>query len=332
MTLLVSILIPAYNAEKWISETIKSALEQTWPRKEIIIVDDGSTDNTLKAAKQFESKIVKVITQENRGASAARNKALSFAQGDYIQWLDADDLLSPDKIEQQLKSIDIDKNAKVLLSSAFGEFYFRKNKAKFIPTSLWQDLEPIEWMLRKFSENIWMNPATWLISRRLTELAGPWDERLSLDDDGEYFCRVVAASEKIKFVPDAKVYYRQCNISSISKSTSDNACRSLFLSHSLCINYLLRLENSERTRTASLKLLQIWFIYFYPEKKDLLNQINKLTHKLGGQLMPPKLSWKYSLIQKIFGWESAKKFRYSSRKAKSLFLINWDRFLYKLSI
>ena len=123
MAQLVSILIPAYNAEKWIRDTINSALSQTWPKKEVIIVDDGSTDNTLQIARQFESKSVKVITQENMGACVARNKALSFAQGDYIQWLDADDLLAPDKISQQLKYAGDGRNSQILLSSAWCRFY-----------------------------------------------------------------------------------------------------------------------------------------------------------------------------------------------------------------
>src|SRR4029077_692185 len=103
---LVSILIPAYNAEKWIADTISSALAQPWPRKEIIIVDDGSTDQTLSIARQFTSKTVSVIAQKNQGASAARNKAFQLCQGDYIQWLDADDLLSPDKVAKQLKAAE----------------------------------------------------------------------------------------------------------------------------------------------------------------------------------------------------------------------------------
>src|SRR5438067_12061163 len=100
MTPLVSILIPAYNAELWIAETIRSALAQNWPRKEIIIVDDGSTDQTLSIARQFASKTVSVIAQKNQGAAAARNKAFQLCQADYIHWLDADDLLSPDKVGQ----------------------------------------------------------------------------------------------------------------------------------------------------------------------------------------------------------------------------------------
>ncbi|MCX5706401.1 MAG: glycosyltransferase family A protein [Candidatus Omnitrophica bacterium] len=71
---LVSILIPAYDAEKWIAESIQSALIQTWPNKEIIIVDDGSRDRTLEVAKKFESSIVKIISQENRIEASLRPK------------------------------------------------------------------------------------------------------------------------------------------------------------------------------------------------------------------------------------------------------------------
>src|SRR4030095_8981359 len=98
---LVSILVPAYNKEAWIGDTIKSALAQTWQNKELIIVDDGSKDRTLDVIRRFESVSVKVVAQENQGACAARNRAYSLAQGAYIQWLDADDLLHPQKIETQ---------------------------------------------------------------------------------------------------------------------------------------------------------------------------------------------------------------------------------------
>src|SRR5215468_689063 len=82
MTPLVSILIPAFNAEDWIADTIKSAIGQTWRRKEIIIVDDGSTDQTVPIAQRFASKDLRVVTQPNQGASAARNTAFGLCQGD----------------------------------------------------------------------------------------------------------------------------------------------------------------------------------------------------------------------------------------------------------
>src|SRR5947208_2891018 len=116
MDALVSILIPAFNSEAWIAETIESALVQTWPRKEIIIVDDGSTDRTLAVAREFASKEVSVLTQPNQGAAAARNKAYSISQGKYIQWLDADDVLAPDKIARQMELCGHAGDTRMLLS------------------------------------------------------------------------------------------------------------------------------------------------------------------------------------------------------------------------
>src|SRR5271154_7117490 len=115
---LVSILIPAYNAEAWISDTLRSALAQTWERKEIIVVDDGSKDQTLAVARRFESEsdCVHVFTQENQGAAATRNKAFSLCKGDYVQWLDADDLISPEKIARQMEAIGDSPDQRTLAS------------------------------------------------------------------------------------------------------------------------------------------------------------------------------------------------------------------------
>src|SRR5690349_8578340 len=146
---LVSILIPAYNAEQWIGETLESALQQTWPNTEIIVVDDGSTDGTLQAARQFTARGVKVSTQPNSGAAAARNKAFELSKGEYIQWLDADDLLSSQKIAAQMEIAQRAQDKRLLLSSGWGEFMYRPAKAEFIPSPLWEDLSPVEWVLRK---------------------------------------------------------------------------------------------------------------------------------------------------------------------------------------
>ena len=99
---LVSILIPAYNCGSWIAESLASAIAQTWPNKEIIVVDDGSSDDTQAIAASFASQGVRLHVQPNAGAAAARNQALALSSGEYIQWLDADDLLAPCKIESQM--------------------------------------------------------------------------------------------------------------------------------------------------------------------------------------------------------------------------------------
>jgi glycosyltransferase involved in cell wall biosynthesis len=303
---LVSILIPAYNAEKWLKQTLDSAVNQNCPKKEIIVVDDGSKDGTYEIAKAYRSQDVKIIRQPNAGACAARNTALKHAQGDYIQWLDADDLLHPDKISLQLQRIREDNDEEVLYSSAFGTFYYRWQKARFTPNSLWRDLSPAEWFFHKFNNDDSLFPAVWLVSRKLTDRVGAWDERLTLDDDGEYFGRTIAASKSVNFVPGGKSFYRQVNSSSISKTVNHSTCQSLLLSYKLCIRYFLTLDNSARSKAAVVKYLQTNLIYFYPEEVEILKELEQIVSSLGGKLLCPEFSPKYKLITRILGVKSAK--------------------------
>lgn len=328
MWFLVSIVIPAYNAAANITGTIKSALGQTWPRKEIIVVDDGSTDNTLCVAKQFASSEVKVITQEHQGACAARNAGFRACQGEYIQWLDADDLLAPDKIAKQMEAAS-DVSKKTLLSSPWGTFFYRVSKARFGSTLIWQDLRPVDWLFLRVKENAWMAQQSWLVSRELTDLAGPWDTRLSTDQDGEYFGRVVAASEGTKFVKGAKSYYRGGNFGSVSNSIhlSPRNQDSLFLSTCLQIQYLRSMEDSERTRKACLQFLQRRMIDFYPERPDIVSRAQELAAELGGHLEKPQLSWKYAWMTHLMGWRLAKRASVALPKARGVADRAWDRLL-----
>ena len=328
---LVSILIPAYNAERWIAEAIKSSLVQTWPRKEIIVVDDGSRDATLQAAEQFASHNVLVVTQENQGASVARNAALKLYQGDYVQWLDADDILASDKIEKQMEIAQFWKTKRTLASSAWAYFFYRLNRARFTPTSLWADLSPVEWLTRKMGENLHMQTATWLVSRELTEAAGPWDTRLWKDNDGEYFCRVLMASDGVRFVPEAKTFYRRSSSHSVTNiGRSNRKLDSLFLSIQLHIEYLLSMEDSERTRAACLNFLQTRFHNFYPQRPEIVQQVRSLATRLGGELRLPRLNWKYVWIQKAFGWKLAKEVQLIARTQKENVLRWHDKALFRL--
>ena len=333
MTPLVSILIPAYNAQSWIVETIRSALEQTWPRKEIIVVDDGSTDQTLSIVQKFASETVSVVTQENQGVCAARNKAYSLCQGVYIQWLDADDLLSPDKIAKQMEAVEKSQSKQTLFSCGWGYFRYRPAKAKFVPTSLWCDLSPNEWLLRRWEENLHMNPATWLVSRESTDATGPWDTRMVGGgiDDGEYFGRVLLASNGIRFVPDVKVYYRLAGSGSLSQiGRSNKKMESLLLGMELQIGYLRSLDDGKRSRAACVNYLQTWLPTIYPERPDLVQKAQQLATSLGGGLSLPKASWKYAGIEKLFGFEAAKHTKLSYNQAKSSALRAWDKMMYSV--
>jgi GT2 family glycosyltransferase len=327
---LVSILIPAFNAARWIRSSIESALAQTWPRKEIIVVDDGSTDDTLRLAEGFCSREVLVVTQTNRGASAARNQALSLSQGDYVQWLDADDVLAPDKIELQLEGAEAGDSSRILLASAWGQFYYYPSRARFTPSLLWEDLDPAEWLFRKLDNNLWMAIESWLVSRKLTRMAGPWDESLSLDDDGEYFSRVISCSSGIRFVPQARCWCRKGSLGLSHDLTLNSAkLRSLACSIVAHVRMLRSMEDSPRTRAACVKLLQRWGMYFYPERQDIWDEMQAKAAEIGGQLELPRLRKKYRLLAKIFGLNFAKNAQLVLPALRGRFEGGWERVFYR---
>ena len=328
---LVSILIPAFNAQQWVADTLRSAVAQTYRRKEIIVVNDGSTDQTLAAVNRFESEGVRVVTQKNQGAAAARNAAFALSQGEYIQWLDADDLLSPDKIARQVAVLG-ECSRRTVLSSGWGRFIYRQSRAAFVPTSLWSDLSPCEWLVRQMEENIYMQTATWLVSREVTESAGPWDTRLLGDDDGEYFSRVLLASDGTRFVPEGKVYYRMAGASSLSYiGTSNKKKDAQWLSMKLHIQYVRSLEDNPRVRAACVTYLQNWMTNFYPERLDIFEEAARLARDLGGELKVPHLSWKYSPIKSVFGPRVARKAQVFLPRLRWSLYSSWDKALSQMA-
>jgi hypothetical protein len=254
-----------------------------------------------------------------------------LSKGDYIQWLDADDLLAPDKIERQLAALREVDSKRILLSSAWAYFNYRTDRARFVPTSLWQDLSPVEWLLRKLGKNLHMQTATWLTSRELAEAAGPWDTRLLSDDDGEYFCRVLLASEGTRFVSESKVFYRITQSGRLSHiGASDRKKDAMLIGMKSHVRYLRSLEDSERVRKACLAYLQNWYFNFYPERPDIVAELQSLAAQLQGHLEEPRLSWKFAWLKPVFGWKIAKWAQIALPQLKSSCIRRCDKAVYQL--
>lgn len=218
---LVSVIIPLYNAELYIAETIKSVLNQTYKNLEIIIIDDGSTDSSFEVANAFQNNVTIVVKQQNKGASAARNHGLSLAKGDFIQYLDADDVINSQKIEFQIRLLE---RFSPLYLVGCRWSYFKKDinvTYKTMPFELNKTtcFNKTKWLM----DRPYMIPHTWLVSKKLTEMAGLWDEKLTLNDDGEYFYRIIAASEGVVLSPNVLAYYRAGNPNSLSMQRSRKA-------------------------------------------------------------------------------------------------------------
>jgi glycosyltransferase involved in cell wall biosynthesis len=305
---LVSVLVAAYNAAAWLTETLDSVSQQTWGNIEIIVVDDGSKDETLSIAKQYESSTIKVIYQENQGASAARNRGLELAQGDFIQYLDADDLLAPDKIERQLTFWQSGSKNRVI-SGEWARFVASPDEAIFEPNSLWQDRSPVDWLVCAWQGHWMMHPAAWLVPRAISDQAGCWDESLSLNDDGEYFSRVVLASQGVRFCPGARSYYRSGINGSLSGRKTDLAWQSAFSSIEQSIQHLLAQEDSPRTRQVGANMLQRFIYEVYPNVPELRHQAALKVKHLGGATECPMGGPFFRALMVILGWERSKKLK-----------------------
>jgi len=275
VTALVSIVIPCYNAEAWIAQAIESSLAQTWPQKEVIVVNDGSRDGSVAVARTFEGAGVRVIDQPNRGASAARNAGLDAARGEFLQYLDADDLLAPDKIERQMRAA-AESGPGVLFSGTWGRFYGQPAAATFPPQPLCLD-------------------------------AGPWDEHRDPDDDGEYFARVLLASRGVRFCREAVSYYRSGLTGSLSDTGSDRAWSAVYRSHGLTAERLRRAEDSPRTRHASATMFQRFIYESYPWAAECRRQAAAQVAALGGSGLEPEGGLKFQLARRFLGWRLARR-------------------------
>jgi glycosyltransferase involved in cell wall biosynthesis len=306
---LVSILIPAYNAERWLLASVESALAQTWRSVELLIVDDGSQDGTLPLARRLASENVKVLTQRNAGAGAARNRALRDAQGEYIQYLDADDILEPRKIEAQIHRL-ADAPPQTVATGAWQRFFGTSpGQSAPGPTPDWRDYAVAhEWLIDEFTGAGTFPPVAWLLPRRVAQAAGPWNEALSLDDDTEYHTRVVACSERIVFCRDSKSFYRSGH-GSLSGRSDPSALKSAYHARQLCAQHLLAIEDSPRTRHACACLWQSFVFKAYPASSDLIRSAEAEIRALGGGSLRPEGGPVFRALRDSMGWRAAVQIR-----------------------
>lgn len=268
-TPLVSVCMPAYNAERYIGAALDSILNQSYSNIEIVVVDDGSKDGTPTILSAYKSKGVKVISQENQGQCAAANTAFSLSNGEYIKFFDADDLLSPTFIEKQVERLS--GNDCTVAYASWGRFKgddlstFQLQKEE-----VYRDMHPMEWLVTSLDKGPnMMQCGLWLIPRNVLQKSGLWDERLSLINDFDFFIRVLLSSEKILFANDSILYYRSGIENSLSGEKSRKAMESAYLSTKLGVETILSHENSPRTRRVCADMFQLWKYEFYPRHRAL---------------------------------------------------------------
>jgi glycosyltransferase involved in cell wall biosynthesis len=211
---LVSVVIPCYNAERWVREAVQSCLDQTYPKIEVIVVDDGSTDGSLQVLDHFDDSIT-VIRTEHAGGNHARNLGFSVSRGEFIQFLDADDYLLPEKIERQVACM-LETDADVVYGDWRHLIHYPDKPAEFQPARI---SGPHEDMLESLLANRWVAPCAILHRRSIIERVKGWDETLESAQDRDLFTRIALFGAQIRYQPGCLAIYRRYG--NVTVSTRD---------------------------------------------------------------------------------------------------------------
>ena len=289
---LVSIIIPCFNRAHLIGETLETVLSQTYKNWECIIVDDHSTDNTTQVVTTYakqDARFKLVIRPDNRkkGASSCRNYGIELSQGELIQFLDSDDLLKSNKLEKQVRLYQDDLT---LFTCQWGGFEKESDlisRFKYKYHSYRNFRKGINLLNTFGKKNEFFPPHVYLTPRKLIEKAGWWNEELSNNDDAEFFTRIILSAKRIKFTPEAAVYYRYSGSDKLSSFTSADRVRSAIKSWRLIESHIQRNHSNSSVLYVenAKKFLKEIFQKKYPE-------IMKEEHLFFTKKQPGSLSLK----------------------------------------
>lgn len=185
---MISVIIPAYNAARTIAESIESVQRQTYPVDEIIVVDDGSTDETVEMVRKISG--VKMVVQENQGVSVARNHGVSKSHGDYIAFLDADDLWHPQKIEIQMEAARQVKEFGIIggLHTEFSGVSELLSPLRYSLSEI--SISPVKF--QRFLSTCFFGPPSALIPRKIWEECGGFNPRWISGEDRDLWLRIAS--------------------------------------------------------------------------------------------------------------------------------------------
>ncbi|MDZ8088197.1 MAG: glycosyltransferase [Nostoc sp. DedQUE12b] len=274
-TIFVSVIIPAYNSEKTIIETVQSVLNQTFKNFELIIINDGSQDSTLDVIAEIKDPRIKVFSYPNAGGNVSRNRGLKHAVGEFISFLDADDLWTPDKLQCQLKSLQENLTAKVAYS--WTDYIDENSEIVLSGTHVTANGDVYEKLLvTNFLEN-GSNP---LIRREALIELGGFDEYLCAAQDWDMWLRLACKFDFI-CVPCPQILYR------ISpNSVSSNLVRQ----EKACLQVLERACKERSLALNNIRNLSLANLYKYLTCKALQKPFNRQKG-----LTAAKFLWNYVL-------------------------------------
>lgn len=215
---LVSVIIPLYNTEKYIEEAVKSILSQTYKNLEVIIIDDGSKDNSGNIVKRIDDKRIKLICQENSGMAAALNKGIAMAKGEYIARQDADDIAYPQRLEKQISFLQ--KNEHYAVVGTWAKVFSDDNKEH---KAHQHPADNLTLKLFLLFDNPFVH-SSMMIRKSVLDKIGNYDVKKSqLTQDYDLWSRI-ARDYEIANMPEMLQAYRKVT-SGISHTTSDYSTR-----------------------------------------------------------------------------------------------------------
>jgi glycosyltransferase involved in cell wall biosynthesis len=314
---LVSVIIPVFNASKFVRDAVLSALEQSYSPLEVIVVDDGSTDDSAAVVSAIVDARLRYVHQPNQGQSVAINHGVSLAQGEFIKLLDADDWINPEHIACQVAALD--GRADCVASCRWG-YFLEDFRCPFVRDEVtgrnYQG--PLEWIVDSLTRaEGMMGGPIWLIPRSVWDAAGGYDCRLSLNNDFHFSIAMLLISKGVCFAEGAVYSYRKGVPGALSASYSRKAMESALLTTQLGTALLLERENSDRIRRIAADRFQSWLLQFYPQFPDLVALAEQHIRELGGsslslqggrilQVLIPWIGWKavrrLQMLACRFGW------------------------------
>ena len=318
MFFMVSVVIPCYNAAKFLEKTVNSVFSQTYSDYELILIDDGSTDNTAEIINSYGDRVRAKFTP-NRGASSARNLGTSLATGNFIQYLDADDILLPNALAKRITALeqtDTDisySNWQKLEENLSGDFELGELITRKIE-DINEDPE-----IAIFTD-FWGPPASLMYRKAIVDKIGGWNESLPIIQDARFLLDASLFGAKFVHVAEIDSYYRVHKKNSLSKRSRTAFAQDCFNNACQVENFWLQRKGkiSEEQRNALIKVYGGLARFFFEHNRPLFFKITRKIYDLAPNYLPShprSLYW----LSKYLGYETAEAIALKYRQLKQNF-------------
>jgi glycosyltransferase involved in cell wall biosynthesis len=260
----VSVIIPCFNAQEWIGKTLRSVLAQELSDMEVIVVDDGSTDNSAALIRR-EFNFVHLIQTSNQGPSRARNLGTQVSSGEFVQYLDADDVLAEDKLKRQIDALE--RNAADVAYGDWQELVRQSNGCFMTGRIVTRQIDTLPEIA--LLTDFWCPPAAYVFRRSIVDKVGGWNEGLPIIQDARFVLDCALHGGRFVYCPGTMAYYRVHSCSSVSTRDPIGFVRDCLRNASEVEEWLARHDRKDEDHRKA--LLQVYgYVARASFKKDSL--------------------------------------------------------------